>query len=96
MGTHVRGNVPLAEFRLHAVFGLLAGVDDTIGGAAMRPDEEQDVFAIRDRVHLVDEAIRALDWAAVDFENDIARCETGIIGWAGRTNALDLNEPMSS
>src|SRR5580692_5211888 len=73
----------------HAVLFVAVEVDYPVGGAAVGPDQEQDVFAGGDSMDFTDELIRAFDWVAVDFEDDVAGGETGVIGWAGGTNALD-------
>ena len=89
MGPRVSCSFEFQNDCLHAVLGVLLGVDYTVGGTAVRPDEEQDVLAVRDRVHLVDEAVGTFDRVPVDFEDDIARGKTGIICRAGGSNALN-------
>src|ERR1035438_9668010 len=74
---------------LHAVLGVLVAVDYTVGGAAVRPDEKQDVLAVGDSVHLVDEAVGTFDRVPVHFEDDIAGGKAGIISRAGGANAFD-------
>ena len=48
----VDSNCGSGDGELHAVLGVLVGVDDAVGGASAGPDEEQDVFA---------------GWGGVDF-----------------------------
>jgi hypothetical protein len=65
------------------------GVDDTEGGSALRPDEEQDVLPRRHGVDLVDEVVGAFHRMPVDFEDDVARSKAGIVSRAGGAHALD-------
>src|ERR1700721_2636377 len=89
LGHHFCGELNFATSRLHAVLRVLVGVKYTVGRAAMGPDEEQEVLAIRGSVHPVDEAVGIFDRMPVDFEDDVAGSKAGIVGRASGANALD-------
>src|SRR5579871_3929732 len=64
-------------------------MNDAIGGASARPDQQKDVLARRGGPDFTDKLVSAGYGMAVDLNDDVAGSEAGIFGGAGRPYAFD-------
>ena len=74
---------------LHAVLGWGVGVEDAVGGVALGPDEQEDVFAVGGGVDVIYELGGRGDGMAVDLLDDVSGSEACVFCGAGGAYALD-------
>ena len=69
--------------------GILGRMNNAVGLAALRPDEQQNVLARGNGVNLTHKRVGALNGMTVHFDDDVAGSEARIVGRARRANALN-------
>ena len=59
------------------------------GVPAVRPHQQQCIFSLCHFRQGFLHVARALDLAAIDFEDDVSLLQSGVVGWASRLHLLD-------
>jgi hypothetical protein len=80
-----------ADTRLHSrlVFGCGGGVQDTEGGSAAGPDQDQGVLSVGNCGQGFLHVGCGLHGVTIDFDDDVAALQAGVVGGAAGLDLLD-------